>query len=64
MLCPWSYVKKNHTQILQKLIADETSIPIENISLNDIIVYLKNVDGSKFGEETFAPVYESGKCKA
>ncbi|XP_031619767.1 esterase E4-like [Contarinia nasturtii] len=61
MLCPWSYSKKNHTQILQKLIADEKSTPIENISLNDIVEYLKNVDGPIFGERTFAPVYESGK---
>lgn len=61
MLCPWSYVKKNHTKILQKLIADENATQEENISLNDIIEYLKNVDGRQFGDKTFAPVYESGK---
>lgn len=64
MLCPWSYVNKlrhNHTQIVQKLIADEKSSIQESISLNEIIEYLQNVDGQLFGEETFAPVYESGK---
>lgn len=61
MLCPWSYVKKNHTQIIQKLIAGEKSTTPEYVSLNDIIEYLKNVDGHSFGEKTFAPVYESGK---
>lgn len=61
MLCPWSYVKKNHTEIIQKLIADEKSTVQENVSLEDIIEYLKNVNGPLFGEKTFAPVYESGK---
>lgn len=61
MLNPWSYTKKNHTKILQKLIADEKSIQEENISLDNIIEYLSNVDGREFGEKTFAPVYESGK---
>lgn len=61
MLNPWSYQKKNHTEILQKLIADEQSVVKESISLNDIIEYLKNTDGQSFGEKTFAPVYESGK---
>lgn len=61
MLCPWSYVKKNHTQIIQKLFAIEKSTPTKDVSLNDIIEYLKTVDGKTFGEKTFAPVYESGK---
>lgn len=61
MLNPWSYVKKNHTKMLQKLIADEKSTSVEEISLNDIIEYLKNVNGHVFGDDTFAPVYESGK---
>lgn len=61
MLCPWSYQKKNHTKILQKLIAGEKSTSVENISLNNIIEYLNNVNGHEFGEKTFAPVYESGK---
>lgn len=47
--------------MLQKLIADEKSTSVEEISLNDIIEYLKNVNGHVFGDETFAPVYESGK---
>lgn len=61
MLNPWSYVKKNHTKILQKLIATERSTVAEEISMNYIIEYLKNVNGQSFGEATFAPVYESGK---
>lgn len=61
MLNPWAYVKKNHTQILQKLIAAEKSIADDEISLNDIIEYLKDVNGARFGEQTFYPVYESGK---
>lgn len=60
-LNPWAYQKRNHTKILQELIASENPIEQENISLNDIIEYLKNVDGSTFGEKTFAPVYEHGK---
>lgn len=46
---------------MQELIASENPIEQENVSLNDIIEYLKNVDGSTFGEKTFAPVYEHGK---
>lgn len=61
MLNPWAYQTKNHTKLLQELIACEKSIAPENITLNDIIEYLKNVDGSTFGERTFAPVYEHGK---
>lgn len=61
MLCPWSYTKKNHTKILQKLIADEKSTQDENVSLAEIVAYLESVDGRQFGEKTFAPVYESGK---
>lgn len=33
----------------------------DEISLNEIIEYLNGVNGSIFGEETFAPVYEFGK---
>lgn len=47
--------------MLQNLIATKKSTTKDNISLNDIIEYLKNVNGQVFGEETFAPVYESGK---
>lgn len=61
MLCPWAYQTKNHTKILQTLIASEKSKAIDDISLNDIIAYLKTVDGPMFGEKTFAPVYEHGK---
>lgn len=61
MLNPWSYQRKNHTEILQQLIADERSVTKQSISLDDIIEYLNTTDGHIFGENTFAPVYESGK---
>lgn len=61
MLNPWSYQKKNHTKIIQKLIAKEQSVSEDEISLEQIVQYLNNVDGTYFGESTFAPVYESGK---
>lgn len=61
MLCPWAYQTKNHTKILQELIASEKSIAVQDISLNEIIEYLNTVDGPTFGVKTFAPVYEHGK---
>lgn len=61
MLNPWAYQKKNHTKILQKHIAAKKSLDPEKISLNEIIEYLNVVNGTMFGLETFAPVYEFGK---
>lgn len=61
VLNPWSYNRKNHTQMLKQLLAQERSIPEESITLNDIIEWIKTVDGKKFGVRTFAPVYTSGK---
>lgn len=61
MLNPWSYSKKNHTQIVGKLVARDKGIPENDVSINDIIDWLSTVDGAKFGEETFSPVYTSGK---
>lgn len=64
MLNPWAYQKKNHTKILQQHIARKKSLDADKsneISLNEIIEYLSSVNGSIFGEETFAPVYEFGK---
>lgn len=49
---------------MQQHIAREKSLDADKsneISLNEIIEYLSGVNGSIFGEETFAPVYEFGK---
>lgn len=61
MLNPWSYQKKNHTKILQQHIAKKQSLNPDAITLDEMIEYLNNVNGTIFGEETFAPVYEFGK---
>lgn len=61
MLNPWSYQKKNHTNILQQHIAEQQSRDPDAISLSEIIEYLSGVNGTMFGEKTFAPVYEYGK---
>lgn len=60
MLNPWSISTKNHTQIIQQLIATEQRIPVDDIGLEKIIDYLNTVNGTIFGERTFFPVYESG----
>lgn len=33
----------------------------DRISIDEIVEYLNGVDGTMFGVETFAPVYEFGK---
>lgn len=60
MLNPWSLSTKNHTQILQQLIAAEQNVPLDAINTMAIYDYLRTVDGTVFGEKTFAQVYESG----
>lgn len=61
MLNPWAYTRKNHTTYLRSLVGEEKSKHKDEVTLNDIIDYLKSIDGNHFGEKTFAPVYESGK---
>lgn len=64
MLNPWSYQKKNHTKELQQHIAMKRALgtdKADEITLQEIIEYLNHVNGTIFGEETFAPVYEFGK---
>lgn len=61
MLNPWAYSNKNHTKILCKLLANKRNKSEDEITLNEIINMLSTVDGHSFGEQTFSPVYESGK---
>lgn len=57
---PWSLSTKNHTQIIQQLIANEQNLPLDAIDAPKMIEYLGAVDGTLFGEQTFGQVYESG----
>lgn len=61
MLNPWALTRKNHTEYLRALIGEEKQKRPDDVNLDEIIEYLKNVNGNDFGEKTFAPVYESGK---
>lgn len=61
MLNPWALTRKNHTEYLRTLIGEEKQKRADDVNLEEIIEYLKNVNGHHFGEKTFAPVYESGK---
>lgn len=61
MLNPWSYTKKNHTDILGKLVSSELKIPENELSSIDIVEWLKTVNGTHLGQITFSPVYTGGK---
>lgn len=61
MLNPWALTRKNHTEYIQDLIGEEKRKHSDDVNMEEIIEYLKNVNGNYFGEKTFAPVYESGK---
>lgn len=62
MLNPWSYSTKNHTEILSKIFAKETNKAEHEVTVDQIVDWLKNVNGHDFGVLTFSPVYESGEC--
>lgn len=61
VLNPWSYNRRNHTEYLVRLLAQEKSVSEESVTLNDIIDWIKTTDGPTIGIKTFAPVYTSGK---
>lgn len=60
MLNPWTCSKRNHTEILSKLIANEKGLVNENgIQMNEIVDWLQTVNGNRFGVQTFSELYKS-----
>lgn len=65
VLNPWSLNSCNHSELVVKVVAKEKSKSEKDVTQDDIASTLKTIDASRFGLETFQPLYVPGdKSKA